>query len=156
MPPPTSPPIPEVAPPFYETHDQGGLVHTEPFRFSPRDGPLYIDGSVIFPRQPLLSRGGWSIVQACQTSGQLLRALSVSLGAGIPARAIVTEHLALWGTAQYAPPLRLEDGSCLLHTVAADCMAVVFAWAGGQAYATRHSYAMAGFMKQFYDGGAKR
>ena len=66
-----------------------------PFRFMPELRPLYIDGSVSFPRQPLLSRGGWSIVQVCQRTGDLLRAVYVPLAAGFPATAICTEHFAL-------------------------------------------------------------
>lgn len=89
----SSPSLPLVAPPFYETHGHNGLIHCDPFRFCPRDGPLYIDGSVIHPRQPLLSRGGWSIVQTCQQTGELRRALSISLAQGMPPRAIVTSTL---------------------------------------------------------------
>jgi hypothetical protein len=83
--------------------------------FLPEDGPVYIDGSVVYGKTPFAS-GGWAVVQV--VGGRVSRSIRGTLDRDFPATSDFAEHVACHHAANH-----VREGSAV--ELVTDCASVV-------------------------------
>ena len=134
----------------YELFSGGSdVADVSRFSFAAQDGPIFPDGSCLYPRSPLLARAGFGLVQA-REDGSVFKAVFGNLPRHFPQTAVASEHVALVFLRE------LVDVPRDL-VVFDDCMTCVSSHQRGPIFACRSNNMMGGFWRDMFShsGGGR-